>query len=881
MESKTQSNELAMTLVEEALRHPEDEREEFLRGACGSNLRLFTEAWSYVEWEKRMQGFLLDPLFPRPKTKPPFEPGQILIQRFRIVREVAQGGMGIVWEAVDQKLDRRVALKCAKTGFGMHLPPEVRNARGISHPNVCKIFDIHTASTPDGEIDFISMEFLDGETLADRLHREPLSELEARAIARQLCAGLAEAHRSHLVHGDLKPNNVILTRDANSAVRAVLTDFGLARAENSSDGTLGGAPAYMAPELWKGGKPSVASDIYALGIILWELHSGQLPSGLGVASATLPTGERVSWKPPTGHGKWDRIIACCLHPDPAARYQSVTEIADAFGPTRLRKWLTAAAAMLFLAVVTGLMTYAVITRPPKRVRLALLPFAPTTAATSASSAMLRNTAKELKQLGGDKRTAYDFIPLDNVIRNRVNTPDEARVLTGASHSLRFTLESSGEDLQIHAYLTDLSSGVDIREWAEDYKPNEIRYAPTALAGLVTEALHLPPPKGGASVNAAARKNYEAGLSEVRQDKTVDQALHSFELASAADRDSAVIYAGLAEAQWFEWVVTGEKSWLRRSEASVEQAQKRNPDLGPVHRIAGLLQHNGGRYDRAVGAYLRSIELESSNGDAYRRLGQAYEQNQQLEEALLAYRRATEIEPGQYRNWRALGGYYSKRARYREALLQFQTVLKLASTDRDTHALIGAAYLNTGHLASAEKEFRALLAQHATANAFHSLGVVLLYERREKEAIAPIAHSLQLGQETSLRWMNLGTAYRRAGLVSESINAYKHGLQVADKELTRNPRNAVIRAQLAYMCARQNNIPRALSEIGQALSYAQNHADIIFEAAMTYEALGKRTETLSLLSQAPVEVVTDLSRWPDMADLVTDPRFVQMLALHGR
>jgi serine/threonine protein kinase len=129
-----------------------------------------------------MNGFLLDPLYPAASYEHPFEPGELLDGRFRIVREIAQGGMGIVYEAVDEKLQRRIALKCAKTGFRKRLPPEVRNATEISHPNVCKIFEIHTASTRQGEIDFITMEFLDGETLADRLTRAPLPEKEARAI---------------------------------------------------------------------------------------------------------------------------------------------------------------------------------------------------------------------------------------------------------------------------------------------------------------------------------------------------------------------------------------------------------------------------------------------------------------------------------------------------------------------------------------------------------------------------------------------------------------------------------------------------------------------------------------------------------------------------
>jgi hypothetical protein len=140
VEDTTQADELVRSLVETALGCREDEREGYLRSACGSNLTLFNLAWKYVHSEERMKGFLLEPLYPLVEYDYPVEPGQLLINRFRIVREVAQGGMGIVWEAMDEKLQRLVAIKCAKSGFREHLPPEVRNATEISHPNVCKIF---------------------------------------------------------------------------------------------------------------------------------------------------------------------------------------------------------------------------------------------------------------------------------------------------------------------------------------------------------------------------------------------------------------------------------------------------------------------------------------------------------------------------------------------------------------------------------------------------------------------------------------------------------------------------------------------------------------------------------------------------------------------
>ena len=136
MADNAQNDDLVMTLVELALARPSNEREAYLRTECCGNLQLFQQAWDYVQWDQRMQGFLLEPLISSPPFEHSFEPGELLENRFRIVREVAQGGMGIVYEAVDEKLERRIAIKCAKSGFGPRLPPEVRNATEISHPNV-------------------------------------------------------------------------------------------------------------------------------------------------------------------------------------------------------------------------------------------------------------------------------------------------------------------------------------------------------------------------------------------------------------------------------------------------------------------------------------------------------------------------------------------------------------------------------------------------------------------------------------------------------------------------------------------------------------------------------------------------------------------------
>src|SRR5262245_59533213 len=140
MAGKAKDDDLVMSLVELSLAQPPEERESNLRSACNGDSELFERVWSYVTWEQRMNGFLLEPLC-SVLSERRFEPGELLDGRFRILSEVAQGGMGVVYEAIDEKLDRRIAIKSAKAHFRNRLPPEVRHAREISHPNVCKIFE--------------------------------------------------------------------------------------------------------------------------------------------------------------------------------------------------------------------------------------------------------------------------------------------------------------------------------------------------------------------------------------------------------------------------------------------------------------------------------------------------------------------------------------------------------------------------------------------------------------------------------------------------------------------------------------------------------------------------------------------------------------------
>jgi Flp pilus assembly protein TadD len=571
--------------------------------------------------------------------------------------------------------------------------------------------------------------------------------------------------------------------------------------------------------------------------------------------------ERLARKPPAVHPKWDGILARCLDPDPLRRFRDADEVAKALAP-RSRRWLWAAGVAAMLAIVTGVVTYERATAPKESVRLAMQRFDSDRDTSAIADGLFRDTAAQLKRLRGNARTSLSIT-----------------TLPVATHVLHGTLSKKNDKVMVHAYLTDAHSRVNAREWKVEYAPGEVRYVPVALAAMVTGTLRLPPLATAARVNDAARKDYLSGLSYVRRDSGVDVALAFMERAVAADPDSALTYAGLAEAQWFKYFLTKDKVWLDRATESEREAERRDPDLAAMHRVAGMLKANAGRYEQAEAEYRRAIELEPGNSDAYRRLGMVLEQNNQSEEALAAYRRALEVEPNYYRTYQALGSFYYNRANYSEAVKYLSKEIELAPDEVDAHRALGSALTFLGRFSDAESDLRFAIRLRETPTALNALGLTLMYQGRDNEAIPQFLSALKVNPESYFSGMELGNCYRRTNQTAEAIRAYRRALELAEQEMSRNPRSGYVRSILAYLCARLGDRDRAASEIAQALQLSSNGADTQATAAFTYEALSMRDATISVLSSAPADLLADLSRWPDVADLHNDPRFLQLLASH--
>jgi serine/threonine-protein kinase len=270
---------------------------------------------------------------PTPSDAGRFLPGAVLAGRYRIHGLLGRGGMGEVYRADDLTLGQNVALKFlpreveADEGRRARFLNEVKLARQIAHASVCRVYDV-------GEVDgrrFLSMEYVDGEDLAGLLRRiGRLPREKAVEIARQLCAGLAAAHEQGVLHRDLKPANVMI----DGRGRAKITDFGLAvlvdGREGEGDG--GGTPGYMAPEQLAGGAASVKTDLYALGLVLYELFTGDRPFGAGTME-DLARAQRET-TPPSLTSRVEgldpaveRAVLRCLRSDPHERPSSALAVA--------------------------------------------------------------------------------------------------------------------------------------------------------------------------------------------------------------------------------------------------------------------------------------------------------------------------------------------------------------------------------------------------------------------------------------------------------------------------------------------------------------------------------------------------------------------------
>ena len=593
--------------------------------------------------------------------------------------------------------------------------------------------------------------------------------------------------------------------------------------------------------------------------------------------STVPKEERAVRRPPPLRHPWGRIIGRCLEPDPARRCTDVSEVAAALVPFPLLRW-SAIAAAVAIAAIAGAIGYRTLGMSQEVIRLAVLPFATDSDSKSLSDGLLQDTTDRLRKVR-DKHRKLTVIPMRDAVQNKVDAPEKAATLLGATHILTGTLRRDNGRVTIHSSLMDARSRLPLKEWDAEYQPNELGSMPVALAGMVTGSLRLPPLATTATVNSAAYADFAAGVGLLQRD-SVDAAIALLERAVAADPDSPLTYARLADAQERKYDLSLNSIWLDRAMSDLQEAQRRDPDLSLLWVVSGRINEVRGRYEEAESDLRRALDIDPRDGDAWRRLGLVYQDNNRFGESIVSFRKAIEVQPDYFPNHMDLCTLYTQQANYDEAVQQCRKVVELAPDLSDAHVGLAISLFCQGNYAEADSEFlRSIELDPASPTAIFSQAFAFVSRGRPREAIPLFRRAIEIGPAWYLMYSGLGTAYRLAGSSAAARKAYQSGLDLAEKDLEKHPRYTILRAQLAYLCARVGERGRAESEAIQARELAPASVEVAWWLVQAWDALGKQDEALALLQHVPDDALRRLNREADLADLRRSSRFQQVMAAH--
>ena len=294
----------------------------------------------------------------------------------------------------------------------------------------------------------------------------------------------------------------------------------------------------------------------------------------------------------------------------------------------------------------------------------------------------------------------------------------------------------------------------------------------------------------------------------------------------------------------------------------------------------MFDETAGRYEKALENYRRVLEREPRNTDALRRMASVYNAMDIPDQAIASYKQAIALEPAYYLPYSELGALYYYRGKYQEAAGQFRDAIARAPGNYKAYINLGAVLSDLGRDAEAEQALTASLRIQETAGAFNSLGASRAYQGRDAEAVEFYRRAIALNARDKVYQLNLGDSSRRLGHAADADAAYRSAMDLALNELKQNPRNAYTRAFVGYFAARLGHKDRAEDEIGQALQISPGDGKVIRRAVLTFDALGLTDRALDVLANATPELLQELGRHPDLAELRRNPRFIQLTGNAG-
>jgi serine/threonine protein kinase/tetratricopeptide (TPR) repeat protein len=901
---------------------PPEHRTDFLARACGADTDLQKKAHALTDKAEGTTDFLEteDPERILPRLKPPvnvFAAGDVISGRYRVLRFIAKGGMGEVYEVEDSELRTRIALKTVSLTVTPNLrvlerfKREIQLARKVTHPNVCRVFDVgHHIHPAHGEITFLTMELLQGETLAVRLRRQgPMTCEQALPLIHQMVLALSVAHGLGIVHRDFKPGNVMLVAGTTQGIVKV-TDFGLATSLESEEtsptsyGQVLGTPDYMAPEQFRG-RTSTETDVYALGLVIFEMVTGRLPvSRQNPFKASGTTGQpylrlKIS-------SRWQSVIAKCLAAEPSNRYRDVDEVWHALSGYRggkrfiliplasalNRHRLICGSIMLLVIALFSLIRAGTIsdpfTRLPGQKHIAVLPFQNigSDAANQAfGEGVVESLTGKLSQL---ERFQKSFWVVPSSDTRQLKSLDEAYRKTNATLAITGSIQHTGSGIvltvnlvdpknhrqlaarTIHAASIDLE-GLQDRVWESVADMVDLQVSPEVARTL----------NAGGTKYPGAYELYEQGVgySQHFDNASIDHAIDLFTNALSQDPGYALAYAGLGTAYATKYALTKDPQWIERATWNGHHALELNDRLVPVHVTLGIIYQQTGELDKALAELRRALDDDSTSVGAEYHIGQIYESQGKLADAEAAFNSVVNRRPGYWLGYSGLGAFYYGHGEFAKAAIQFQAMIDLQPDNPLGYYDLGGAYIAMARYDDAISVLKRCLSLKETSGAWTNLGGAYMYINRYQEAADAMKKATELDPHNDILWRNLGDSYHQIpSRAAEAMLAYQKALQAATDELKVNPNSPEVLSGIALYNAHLGRTKDAETSIAKALRLAPKDSDVLFTSALVHEIIGHRGKAIAAIDQAVKAgySIEEVESEPELRELRSAARYQQWL-----
>jgi serine/threonine-protein kinase len=842
----------------------------------------------------------------------------LVADKYRIVGEIGRGGMGVVYEADDLNLRRTVALKFlpgeltndaeARERF-VH---EARAASVLDNPHICTIYEIGESGT--GQM-FIAMALCHGESLRAKVKRGPLAPAEALALAAQVVDGLAAAHENGIVHRDVKPGNILVSKDGTARV----ADFGLAKiageARLTRPGTSVGTVAYMSPEQIRGEDVDARTDVWSLGVVLYEMLTGNLPfhgeSEHSLAYAIVHSDPKpLGNLPPDTPEGCGPIIAKAMAKNPSGRFASAREMAEALAsvmagagfrprprPAFMRIALPAVlgAAVVIIFLALGLPGKIVVLlglggRPAGR---HITIFAPSVLGGSeADRAFAGGLAEYLRRkLDEIARGTRSWItPVEHLEIYEVREASDAQRILGSNVVVSGTLKRAGDNLGL---TLDVVDPARYRRLASLSKSDNIANLATWQEDLVVEAASAmglasaPGDKaaliaGGATVPGAF-ESYIRGLGHMTGPETpenADAAIAAFEESAGLDPSFAAAGIGLAEAYWSKYMLGKDRSLALKAESQARAVLQANDKLAYGHLVLGGIVRGLGRMEEAVREFERALALDPLFYDTQMKLGYVYEDTQRPAKAEAAYRAAQRIRPGYWAAANYLGYFYFFQGAYDKARDQYETVTRLCPGNINGLNGLGAAHFKLGENALAEAAFERSNAIKRNPDACSNLAFLYYFRGRYADAVTMNEAAIGFGLGVYYdHWGNLADAYHfTPGNEAKAAEAYRKAIELVEKELSATLGDSHLHSSLAGFLAKSGFPDRARTEIAEALRLTPGDLSVVLKSVLVFELSGARPQAIEALRnyarlKGPMD---EIAKDPFLAGLRQDRRYADVI-----